>query len=122
MLKVKLFQRGKKHQRTYRIVIAEARSNRDGRYIDDLGFWNPQINKLQIDKKKLKKWLKNGAQLTDGVKNLIDPKAKKAKEKKKELAKKTKKEAVKKQAKPKEKPEKAKEEKKKEAKDSKKEE
>ena len=71
MLKVKLFQRGKKHQRTYRIVIAEARSKRDGKFVDDLGFWNPQTKKLKINKKKLGQWTSNGAQLTEGVKKLI---------------------------------------------------
>jgi len=71
MLKVKLFVRGKKHQRTYRIVIAEARSKRDGKFVDDLGFWNPQTKKLKINKKKLGQWTSNGAQLTEGVKKLI---------------------------------------------------
>ena len=71
MLKVKLFQRGKKHQRTYRIVIAEARSKRDGKFIDDLGFWNPQTKELKINKKKLKRWTSNGAQLTEGVRKLV---------------------------------------------------
>ena len=71
MLKVKLFVRGKKHQRTYRIVIAEARSKRDGKYVDDLGFWNPITKEFKIDKKKLKLWLEQGAQLTDGVRKLL---------------------------------------------------
>jgi len=71
MLKVKLFQRGKKHQRTYRIVIAEARSKRDGKFVDDLGFWNPQTKELKINKKKLRQWTSNGAQLTEGVRKLV---------------------------------------------------
>ncbi len=74
MLKAKLFQRGKKHQRTYRIVIAEARSKRDGKYTDDLGFWNPHTNEFKLDKKKLKQWLDNGAQLTEGVRKLFKSK------------------------------------------------
>jgi len=71
MLKVKLFQRGKKHQRTYRIVIAEARSKRDGKYVDDLGWWNPHLDQLKIDKKKLALWQEKGAQLTEGVRKLV---------------------------------------------------
>lgn len=71
MLKVKLFIRGKKHQRTYRIVVAEARSKRDGKFVDDLGFWNPIANELKIDKKKLEHWISHGAQLTEGVRKLL---------------------------------------------------
>jgi len=71
MLKVKLFQRGKKHQRTYRIVVAEARSKRDGKFVADLGWWNPQEKKLKIDQKKLRSWQEKGAQLTTGVRKLL---------------------------------------------------
>jgi len=71
VLKVKLFQRGKKHQRTYRIVVAEARSKRDGKFVDDLGFWNPFTQEFQLDQKKLTYWLEHGAQLADGVKKLL---------------------------------------------------
>jgi len=74
MLKIKLFLRGKKHQRTYRVVVAEARSKRGGKYVEDLGFWNPQTKEIKIDKKKLNKWITNGAQMTEGVKKLIDKK------------------------------------------------
>jgi len=87
MLKVKLFVRGKKHQRTYRIVVAESKSKRDGKYVDDLGFWNPQINEVRIDQKKLEKWQKNGAQLTEGVRSLIDPEFKKKREEKRKAKK-----------------------------------
>ena len=71
MLKVKLTQKGKKHQRSYQIIIAEARSKRDGKYIDNLGFWNPHTKELKIDKKKLDQWIKKGAQLTEGVNKLL---------------------------------------------------
>lgn len=76
MLKIKLFQRGKKHQRNYRIVVAEARSKRDGKYIDNLGFWNPQTSEFKIDRKKLKQWQEKGAQLAQGVKKLLQRKKK----------------------------------------------
>ncbi|MBL7078361.1 30S ribosomal protein S16 [Candidatus Shapirobacteria bacterium] len=72
MLKVKLFQRGKRGQRTYRLVVAEAKSKRDGKFTDSLGFWNPHTKKLKIDQKKLADWQKKGAQLTSGVRKLIE--------------------------------------------------
>lgn len=76
MLKVKLFIRGKKHQRTYRIVVAEAKPKRDGKFVDDLGYWNPIVNELKIDKKKLEYWINHGAQLTEGVRKLlVNPKS-----------------------------------------------
>jgi len=74
MLKVKLFVRGKKHQRTYRIVVAEARSKRDGKFVDDLGYWNPITKEFKIDQEKLNYWLNHGAQLADGVRKLLTSK------------------------------------------------
>ncbi len=71
MLKIKLFQRGKKHQRTYRIVVAEARSKRDGKFVADLGFYNPQAKELKVNQEQLKKWRQQGAQLSDGVRKLL---------------------------------------------------
>ena len=47
MLKVKLYPRGKKHQITYRIVISEARSKSNGKFVDDLGFYTPQTKTLE---------------------------------------------------------------------------
>lgn len=63
--------RGKRNQRTFRIIVAEARSKRDGKYVDDLGHWNPHTEEFNLDKKKLKHWLDNGAQLTEGTKKLL---------------------------------------------------
>ena len=71
MLKVKLFVRGKKHQRSYRIAVAEARSKRDGKFVDDLGYWNPVTNEFKIDQKKLDYWINHGAQLAEGVRKLL---------------------------------------------------
>ncbi len=73
MIKIKLLPRGKKHQVTYRIVIAEQRSKSDGKYIDDLGFYTPQTKTLNINKDKLSDWQKKGAQLTEGVDKLLNP-------------------------------------------------
>lgn len=73
MIKVKLLPRGKKHQITYRIVIAQDRSKFDGKFIDDLGFYTPQTKTLSFDKEKLIDWQKKGAQLTLGVDKLLNP-------------------------------------------------
>ena len=73
MIKIKLLPRGKKHQITYRIVIAEDRSKFDGKFIDDLGFYTPQTKTLSFDKEKLADWQKKGAQLTLGVDKLLNP-------------------------------------------------
>ena len=73
MLKIKLLPRGKKHQITYRIVVAECRSKSDGKFIDDLGFFIPQTKTLELNKEKMAVWLKNGAQITLGVDKLINP-------------------------------------------------
>ena len=74
MLKIKLSPRGKKHQITYRIVVAEDRSKLNGKVIDDLGFYTPQTKTFEIDKKKMVQWQKNGAHLTVGVDKLLNPK------------------------------------------------
>jgi small subunit ribosomal protein S16 len=73
MLKIKLSPRGKKHQRTFRIVVAECRSKNDGKYIEELGFYTPQTKTLEIDKKKMEQWVKNGAQIALGVDKLLNP-------------------------------------------------
>lgn len=88
MLKIKLKPTGKIHQRSFRIVVSPDRSKSNGKFIDDLGFYTPQTKTLQIDKDKMAKWLKNGAQITTGVDKLLNPdkyprkkKAKKSEEK-----------------------------------------
>jgi small subunit ribosomal protein S16 len=66
MLKLKLFPTGKKNQIKYRVVVAEARSKREGSYIDSLGFYDPQTDPatVKIDKIKYDNWIKKGAQPT----------------------------------------------------------
>jgi len=71
MLAIKLKRVGKKKQASFRIVIAEKRSKMGGRFIDDLGFFNPHTDKFEIDKEKTSYWLKVGAQPTDSVFNLL---------------------------------------------------
>lgn len=89
MIKIKLLPRGKKHQITYRIVVAECRSKSDGKFIADLGFYTPQTKTLELNKESMADWQKKGAQVTEGVDKLLNPdkypkKIKKVKETKEE--------------------------------------
>ena len=73
MVKIKLTQTGSKNRKTYRIVAMEDSKRRDGRNIEILGFYNPLVKPAQLTMKedRLKYWLSVGAQLTDGVKNIL---------------------------------------------------
>ena len=57
----------------YRVVAADARAPRDGRFIEEIGYYNPMTEpaEIKIDEEKAKKWLGNGAQPTDTVKKLF---------------------------------------------------
>ncbi len=69
MLKVRLARIGKRGQPTYRIVVMEARTSRNGKIVDTLGWYNPlqKDNSLSLDKTKYQEWVKKGAQPTDSV-------------------------------------------------------
>ena len=73
-VKIILAQRGKKKTRTYRVVVADARSPRDGKFIEDLGFYNPHDNPstVDIDVEKAVSWLDKGAQPSDRVQKLLE--------------------------------------------------
>lgn len=73
MLSIKLYPKGKKHQRTYRVVVAEKRSKANGSFVADLGFYTPQTNTVSINPELLALWQKNGAQVTRGVDKLLHP-------------------------------------------------
>jgi small subunit ribosomal protein S16 len=71
-VKIRLKRMGAKKKPFYRIVVADARAPRDGRNIDEIGYYKPVGEKdLQIDKEKALKWLSYGAQPTDTVKLLL---------------------------------------------------
>ena len=91
MLKIRLMRRGKRGQAYFRVVVQEARSKNKGQYLEDLGFWNPHKNEIQVKEERVKHWLSNGAQPTDTVHNFLvekglreGPKVKKVRPKKKE--------------------------------------
>ena len=70
-VKMRLRRMGAKKAPTYRVIVADSRSPRDGRFIDEIGHFNPRSDELKIDADKAKTWLKNGAQPTDTVKALL---------------------------------------------------
>ncbi len=72
-VKLRLKRMGAKSRPFYRIVAADSRSPRDGRFIETVGTYNPIANENQvtIDEEKALKWLNNGAIPTDTVKNIL---------------------------------------------------
>lgn len=73
MLRIRLTRTGKKAQPTYRIVVADKRSKRDGRIVDRIGHYNPRRDPIEyrIDEARALHWLSNGAQASDAVKRLL---------------------------------------------------
>ena len=73
MVKIRLKRMGKKKQPFYRVVVADSRSPRDGRFIEEIGYFDPMKEPavINIDSEKANKWLSNGAQPTDTVRSLF---------------------------------------------------
>ena len=71
MLAIKFRSVGKKHQRSFRIVVTEKRSKLQGRYIEDLGWFDPKTDKYQVNAEAAKKWITHGEQPTDTIRNLF---------------------------------------------------
>ena len=73
MVKIRLRRMGAKKAPFYRIVVADARSPRDGRCIEEIGTYNPLTEPatITVDAQKAQTWIKNGAQPTDTVRNLL---------------------------------------------------
>ncbi|MBR2406263.1 MAG: 30S ribosomal protein S16 [Clostridia bacterium] len=72
-VKIRLRRMGAKKAPFYRIVVADSRYPRDGRFIEEIGYYNPQEEPavVKVDVEKAKKWIANGAQPTDTVKALL---------------------------------------------------
>lgn len=73
MVRIRLKRMGAHKAPFYRVVVSEARSPRDGRFIEEIGIYNPltQPAVVKIDEEKALKWLKNGAQASDTVRSLF---------------------------------------------------
>ncbi|KYH29908.1 MULTISPECIES: 30S ribosomal protein S16 [Clostridium] len=72
-VKIRLRRMGAKKAPFYRVVVADSRSPRDGRFIEEIGYYNPvsEPKTIKIDEEKAIQWIKNGAQPTDVVKRLF---------------------------------------------------
>ena len=73
MVKIRLKRMGMKKAPSYRVVVADERMPRDGRFIEEIGYYNPMTNpaEVKIDAEKAQKWIKNGAQPTETVRALL---------------------------------------------------
>ncbi|MBE6885744.1 MAG: 30S ribosomal protein S16 [Oscillospiraceae bacterium] len=72
-VKIRLRRMGAKKAPFYRIVVADSRYPRDGRFIEEIGYYDPTKNPsvIKVDSEKAAKWIANGAQPTDTVKKLL---------------------------------------------------
>lgn len=72
-VKIRLKRMGMKKKPFYRVVVADERSPRDGRFIEEIGYYNPMTEPatIKIDAESAKKWLRNGAQPTDTARTLL---------------------------------------------------
>lgn len=72
-VKMRLRRLGAKKTPFYRVIVADSRSPRDGRFIEEIGYYNPLTEpaEIKIDAEKAKKWIANGAQPTETVKSLL---------------------------------------------------
>lgn len=72
-VKIRLRRMGAKKAPFYRIVVADSRYPRDGRFIEEIGTYNPMVepSEVKVDSDKAKQWIANGAQPTDTVKALL---------------------------------------------------
>lgn len=72
-VKIRLRRMGAKKNPFYRIVVADSRYPRDGRFIEEIGYYNPLTEpaEVKVDAEKAQKWIANGAQPTDTVKDLL---------------------------------------------------
>jgi len=69
--RIRLKRMGSKKAPFYRLVVADSRSPRDGRFIEEVGYYNPMKEDLKIDEEKAVKWLKTGAQPSETVRALF---------------------------------------------------
>ena len=74
--KIRLGRVGSKKNPIYRVVVADARSPRDGRFIEIVGQYNPQTDPstINLDEEKIRDWISKGAQPTDSVRRLLKAK------------------------------------------------
>lgn len=72
-VKIRLKRMGSKKKPFYRIVVADSRAPRDGKFIEEIGYYNPltEAKEVKVDSEKVAQWIKNGAKPTDTVSRLF---------------------------------------------------
>jgi small subunit ribosomal protein S16 len=72
-LKIRLRQQGKKNRQTYRVVLMDARNKRDGKYLENLGWYDPFAAEktVSVDPERIAYWLEKGAEISDHAKDLV---------------------------------------------------
>jgi len=72
-LKIRFRQQGRANRQTYRLVVADIRSPRDGKYVEMLGWYNPTLadNNISVNSERAQYWLSQGAQISDQAKAII---------------------------------------------------
>jgi small subunit ribosomal protein S16 len=71
MLKLRLKRLGKKREPSYRVVVAQSTSRRDGRPVAEVGFYNPRTKETRLDMPAIEDWIRKGAQPTETVQKLL---------------------------------------------------
>nr|YP_010199493.1 ribosomal protein S16 [Gracilariopsis tenuifrons]AXF36205.1 ribosomal protein S7 [Gracilariopsis tenuifrons]UAD89351.1 ribosomal protein S16 [Gracilariopsis tenuifrons] len=71
MLKIRLKRFGRKKHPSYRIIVIDSKKPRDGRAIEEVGFYHPITNQIQVNLEKIQQRVNNGAQLTKKVQNIV---------------------------------------------------
>ncbi len=69
--RIRLRRMGAKKRPFYRIVVSDSRAPRDGRFIEEVGYFNPINDQMKVDEEKTIKWMENGAKPSDTVKSLL---------------------------------------------------
>lgn len=74
--KIRLKRMGSKKKPFYRVVVADSRAPRDGKFIEEIGYYNPNVDPaiIEIDSEKAEKWLSTGAKASDTVRSLFKSK------------------------------------------------
>lgn len=73
MLRIRLRRVGKRKQSSYRVVVADSRSPRDGKYVAQLGFYNPRTDPptMELKQEEVSQWLRKGAQPSESVQRML---------------------------------------------------
>ena len=71
MVKIRLTRTGRHVDPTDRMVVADSRYARDGRFIEQVGFYDPMTDEIKLDEEKIMSWLNKGAQVSDTVKSIL---------------------------------------------------